>query len=760
MNASYSDSEVEWQLEKPVKIKQKTAQKRPAATSSMIPRARKKNANTAHQPVTAKSKISVVKTAAADADTRKQHILHSRTDCDAVVAATPTNVKLRCKPTNTRIQVSTKHQLSLKQSKTISSMQPDMKQVQSTPPVRQGLSASLILHGRESSIFRTPFYRDEDVEFGESESDSEDSIVTNVAREDHRSSALSRTTPCSKRVQIENERIAAIKIQALFKMHRVRAGYIARKHACQVIQSRWRAVCTLRSAACVTIQRFFRGAFVRRKYERLKAAAVVIQCALRRKQMVLRGAVLDIQRTWRGHCARKAMKQLHQIRFASACVIQNRWREYQSALESKKCRVLAVVKIQSWWRMCLAASKHQKLKNAVNRIKAQFKQRKQKLLLQEKLAKLAKIQSRKRMLLEKRRIAAMSDESLSDEVKNDKLNRDSEDSKSSQQVVHTLEPQPNSPCLNESRELNFKASRLPEQQQMTSIITPLASTLPAENFHDAKNLDARTEETSAQKRTSRASAVTPAIPKKELVGAKSKSKASSTAQTKPIFCHLDALSAKELDRLTMANTSKHNGHVAVTIKTEIVQLDMERPPSPGLEPSRNLIEAEAIESNDVHYGVDPKRKTRIQWNPCIRHEFPLEPATTTTNEPKSHANVAQQQLPKKSNLKAKPQVLKVMQVRRQTVVVKRLQYVEPPPAAAQDVVEFETLGFDEGFQDAATSRVFVNKRGSGGGGGGGVKRKKGAAEDGENNEERSKKGPGRVAAVTHVEGAKKKGKRV
>ncbi|KAJ3244027.1 hypothetical protein HDU77_010078, partial [Chytriomyces hyalinus] len=566
MNASYSDSEVEWQLEKPVKIKQKTAQKRPAATSSMIPRARKKNANTAHQPVTtAKSKISVVKTAAADADTRKQHILHSRTDCDAVVAATPTNVKLRCKPTNTRIQVSTKHQLSLKQSKTSSSIQPDMKQVQSTPPVRQGLSASLILHGRESSIFRTPFYRDEDVEFGESESDSEDSIATNVAREDHRSSALSRTTPCSKRVQIENERIiAAIKIQALFKMHRVRAGYIARKHACRVIQSRWRAVCTLRSAACVTIQRFFRGALVRRKYERLKAAAVVIQCALRRKQMVLRGAVLDIQRTWRGHCARKAMKQLHQIRFASACVIQNRWREYQSALQSKKCRVLAVVKIQSWWRMCLAASKHQKLKNAVNRIKAQFKQRKtrelnarllrkQKLLLQEKLAKLAKIQSRKRMLLEKRRIAAMSDESLSDEVKNDKLNRDSEDSKSSQQVVHTLQP----------------------EQQMTSIITPLASTLPAENSHDAKNLDARTEETSAQKRTSRASAVTPAIPKKELVGAKSKSKASVTAQTKPIFCHLDALSAKELDRLTLANTSKHNGHVAVTIKTEIVQLDME-----------------------------------------------------------------------------------------------------------------------------------------------------------------------------------------
>ncbi|KAJ3395530.1 hypothetical protein HDU80_010301 [Chytriomyces hyalinus] len=699
MNASYSDSEVEWQLEKPVKIKQKNAQKRPAATSSMIPRARKKNANTAHQPVTAKSKISVVKSAAADADTRKQHILHSRTDCDAVVAATPTNVKLR----------------------------------------------------------------DEDVEFGESESDSEDSIATNVAREDHRS-ALSRTTPRCKRVQIENERTAAIKIQALFKMHRVRAGYIARKHACRVIQSRWRGVCTLRSAACVTIQRFFRGALVRRKYERLKAAAVVIQCALRRKQMVLRGAVLDIQRTWRGHCARKAMKQLHQIRFASACVIQNRWREYQSALQSKKCRVLAVVKIQSWWRMCLAASKHQKLKNAVNRIKAQFKQRKQKLLLQEKLAKLAKIQSRKRMLLEKRRIAAMSDESLSDEVKNDELNRDSEDLKSSQQVVHTLEPQPNSPCLNESRDLNFNASRLPEQQ-MTSIITPLASTLPAENSHDA-NLDAPTEETSAQKRTSRASAVTPAIPKKELVGTKSKSKASSIAQTKPIFCHLDALSAKELDRLTMANTSKHNGHLSVTIKTEIVQLDMERPPSPGLEPSRNLIEAEAIESNDVHYGLDPKRKTRIQWNPCIRHEFPLEPATT--NEPKLHANVKQQQqqqVPKKSNLKAKPQVLKVMQVRRQTVVVKRLQYVEPlpPPPAQEAAVEFETLGFDEGFQDAAgsgTGRVFVNKRGSGGGGGGGVKRKKGAAEDGGNNEERSKKGPGRVAAVSHAEGVKKKGKRV
>ncbi|KAI8844287.1 hypothetical protein BJ741DRAFT_588020 [Chytriomyces cf. hyalinus JEL632] len=741
MNASYSDSEVEWQLEKPVKIKQKTAQKRPAATlSSMIPRARKKNANTA---VTANSKISVVKS--ADAATRKH--MHSRTDCDAVVAATPSNVKLRCKPTNTRIQVSTKHQPSLKQSKT-SNTQPDAKQVQNTQPVRPGLSsASLIIHGRESFQFRTPFYRDEDVEFGESESDSEDSTVTNVAREDQRT-VLSRTTPRCKRVQIENERIAAVKIQALFKMHRVRAGYVARKHACRVIQSRWRRLCKLRSAACVTIQRFLRGAIERRKYERLKAAAVAIQCALRRKQLLLQTAVLDIQRTWRGHCVRKAMKRVHQIRFASACVIQNRWREYQSALESKKCRVLAVVKIQSWWRMYLAASKHQKLKNAVNRIKTLFKQRKQKLLLQEKLAKLAKIQSRKRILLEKRRIAAMSNESSPDEVKNDEFNRDSDDSKPSQCVARFLGPQQNSPCLNESRESNFKSSRLPEEQ-MISIITPLAINSPAEN---SANLEAPTGETSAQRRASRASPVTPAIPKKELAGAKSKSK----AQAKPIFCHLDALSAKELDRLTMANTSKHNGHVAVTIKTEIVQMDMERPPSPGLEPSRNLIEAQAIESKDVHYGLDPKRKTRIQWNPSIRQEFPLEPAATT-NEPTSHANA--EPLPKKSNLKEKPQILKVMQIRRQTVVVKRLRYVEPH---AQEEVEFETLGFDERFQDvgssgAGTSRVFVNKRGSGGGG---LKRKKGAAEDGENNEERGKKGPGRVATVSHVEGAKKKGKRV
>ncbi|KAJ3229893.1 hypothetical protein HDU81_004939 [Chytriomyces hyalinus] len=570
MNAGYSDSEVEWHLEKPIKIKPKTAQKR-TATSSMIPRARKKNINTAAQPITAgNSKISVAKSAAVAADARKHQ--HARTDCDAVVAATPSNIKLR----------------------------------------------------------------DEDVEFGDSDSDSEGSVATNAVLEDDRSRLVqSRTTPRCKRVEIENERTAAVKIQALFKMHRVRAGFVARR----------------------------------------------------------------------------------------------------------------LVKIQSWWRMCVAASKHQKMKTAVNRIKAQFKQRKQKLLLQEKLAKLAKIQSRKRLLLEKRRMAAISDESSPEEMRNG----DSEDSKPSQEVSGTLQPQPNPPFVNESRELNTMPLDLPEQQK-TSIISPLATTSPAENslVVEAAAPTALSSAASTQKRASRASTVTTIIPKKESVSPKSKSKPSSTVQAKPIFCHLDTLSAKELDRLTMANTSKHNGHVAVTIKTEIVQLDMERPPSPGLEPSRNLIEAEATESNDLHYGLDPKRKTRIQWNPSIRQEFPLQPAST--NETSSNASA--ENLPKKSNLKAKPQVLKVMQVRRQTVVVKRLLYVEP------EDVQLENLGFDDGFQDAGSSdggasRVFVNKRGSGG-----VKRKKGAAADA--NEERSKKGPGRVATVSHDEsaGPKKKGKRV
>ncbi|KAJ3201310.1 hypothetical protein HDU82_008212 [Entophlyctis luteolus] len=74
-------------------------------------------------------------------------------------------------------------------------------------------------------------------------------------------------------------------------------------------------------------------------------------------------------------------------------------------------------------------------------------------------------------------------------------------------------------------------------------------------------------------------------------------------------CHLNALTARELEKLTASNTAKNHGHVRVTLKMEIVRVNSARPPSPTADRDPTSFS----DPNHPHRSLDATRHTKIQW---------------------------------------------------------------------------------------------------------------------------------------------------
>ncbi|KAJ3012532.1 UNVERIFIED_CONTAM: hypothetical protein HDU68_001139 [Siphonaria sp. JEL0065] len=391
-------------------------------------------------------------------------------------------------------------------------------------------------------------------------------------------------------------------------------------------------------------------------------------------------------------------------------------------LEKRRKQEQAAIKIQSMWKKYGQQQQFQKLKRLVNRVKSGFKLRKQRRL-KEKLDMLAKIKAQKLLLLEKRRMAEeisssqiaaaaepnlvvnapISPENLSGSESSSTRNTpeivDEEVTKSdamSQEMDHEFIvpdsplPPPSNASIPSSSFLSLLAppplSSVTEPLSSASIEQPDALSPPVPWVKSPKHVSLL-----PQRRTTRKSiapAPITAIPvasfgKKKTTSATSSSASlPNTNNIKTVFCHLDKMTPKEVERLTITNTNKNCGHAAVTLRVEVVNMGVVRPPSPGLEQTRqDLIN----NTNDPHCGTDPSRKTNIQWSQTLRQEFPLpEVVATRMATTRSESTSSQvSSLPPSSSapsssscLRKTTQVLKVMEVKKEVVVVKRLEYLD------------------------------------------------------------------------------------
>ncbi|KAI9336524.1 hypothetical protein BDR26DRAFT_864741 [Obelidium mucronatum] len=432
--------------------------------------------------------------------------------------------------------------------------------------------------------------------------------------------------------------------------------------------------------------------------------------------------------------------------------------------------------------MVVARRRFRKLKHAVGRIKTGYKLRHQRLL-REKLEKLAQIKAQKQLLLEKKRMAEEISSSQSTEDKDASTFTSGSDFDGASQESNVapqelVPPSPIPVSQLSSAHLSLLAP-LPTAAQLTSDAPTLEDPMvkdPASTECDEPSSSQTLAQNSVikpsklvsllpQRRTARKLvAPTPITSTISTVSvgkrsAPSKAHASSSAPLRPsstlaanvrtVFCHLDNLTAKEVERLTASNTSKNCGHLAVTLRIEVVKMGIIRPPSPGLETTRQ----DSINNiEDPHCGVDATRKTRIQWCANLLQESsspsspplppPPAPAPRKENEEEQqdsqkHLSLLQerqkhqQPLSNESSktpntpscLRKNMQVLKVMDIKNEVVVVKRLKYLDDEGSGSgYGGAEDDELMMGDGEMEELCLAA-AEKVASGIGGGGGKSRR-------------------------------------
>ncbi|XP_052220933.1 abnormal spindle-like microcephaly-associated protein homolog [Dreissena polymorpha] len=149
---------------------------------------------------------------------------------------------------------------------------------------------------------------------------------------------------------------AAVQLQAWFRCHRAQHAFKRCRTAAMVIQLYWRATISGRRQfdlyqkqknAAIKIQSAYRGSVCKRKYLSMHSATVTIQAQCRgylyRKQR--HNAALTIQRIYRGHIVRKVARQSQ----------------------------MAAMKVQAYYRMCLARQKFNMLRKAASIIQSRVR---------------------------------------------------------------------------------------------------------------------------------------------------------------------------------------------------------------------------------------------------------------------------------------------------------------------------------------------------------------------------------------------------
>ncbi|KAJ3348363.1 hypothetical protein HDU83_001379 [Entophlyctis luteolus] len=344
-----------------------------------------------------------------------------------------------------------------------------------------------------------------------------------------------------------------------------------RANAATVIQRNWRCFVArkcLNELKSLQSQRNRAACNIQKAYRQFKAAQINVR----------NRAARMIQ-----NCYRSYKTKLYKERILRAVLtIQNVWRlrVTRKNLERQTLINKAATHIQSRWRMAVARQKYCKLKKLAERIQSNYRsKRKAKANL---LEKLAQIQAQRQSLLQKQKEMIEGETTISASHKvqmgKDYIFKKVDASnciRSPSTVVGDLDV-----VVPASPQASPKATRSKIKPQTTK-----STALP--------------DQTVSQRRLNSRSAM------KNAGGEVTHSESPSVARK----CHLNALTARELEKLTASNTAKNHGHVRVTLKMEIVRVNSARPPSPTADRDPTSFS----DPNHPHRSLDATRHTKIQW---------------------------------------------------------------------------------------------------------------------------------------------------
>ncbi|KAJ3284104.1 hypothetical protein HDU79_008501 [Rhizoclosmatium sp. JEL0117] len=548
------------------------------------------------------------------------------------------------------------------------------------PPSKQSQKHATPKH--TTRIAAVAVYSDEDVDFGPSSRAMEP--ATPRASAFSRRSTLVLSRPTSKNTDAASSAAAAT-IQAAWRAKK------ARQRLALLTTER-------RESAALVIQRAYSRYryFKQRTLASIKIQAVFRMHRERSRWKSVRRAVNLIQSIWSVYLKRKQMNFVH---MNEAKLTQNDGANPCEAISTQPSLDIYATKIQSMWRMHREVLKFQIVKYAVSRIKSNFKQRKQRLL-QEKLEKLAFIKAQKLLLLQKQKIVEefsssqlaiaaepdVSQELVATDMENVEETSDLSDEKGAEHkelevliqnnkkmdsdILVPASPPAMKPSAQNSAHLSLLAPPPTFQANLRSVLTASSLPLPSSPAIAPKSPKHVSMLPFPQRRTARKPVAVPVTVPVTTTKPLAKSSSSNTQIIRNVFCKLDTMTPKEVERLTFANTTKNCGHMAVTLRVEVVKMNTVRPPSPTLEQTR---QNRTLES-DPHYSIDPSRKTNIKWNQQLSQDFPLPPSDS----------VPQQLAQKSSCLRKTMQQLKVMDAKSEVVVVKRLEYLEEDGPVEED----------------------------------------------------------------------------